>query len=350
MAFQKTSKKVLVTDYAWKSLDYERRILEKVDAEIVSAKIGDEDELSMLASDVDGILTCWKRVSEKVIQNAPKCLAIGRYGIGLDNIDVRFATQTGIVVTNVPSYCVEEVSEHAMALLLSLARKVTFYDHAIKRGVYNLQSQTPLYRISGKTLGILGFGKIAKALYRKAAGFGLRILVCDPCLSRSEPGEHEVEAVSLQELLRRSDFISIHVPLTPDTRHILNLDAFRQMKSTACIINTSRGEVIDADALLTALNEGLVAGAGLDVLAKEPPDPCDPLILHPRTIITPHAAFNSEESLEELQETAAKQMADVLSGRLPPFVVNPEVLIQPNLRAALAGVKPLGAQIFTPFG
>jgi D-3-phosphoglycerate dehydrogenase len=173
---------------------------------------------------------------------------------------------------------------------------------------------------------------------------------CDRRLGRSELANHEVEAVSLQELLRSSDFISIHVPLTPDTRHILNLDAFRQMKSTACIINTSRGEVIDADALLTALNEGLIAGAGLDVLAKEPPDPCDPLILHPRTIITPHAAFNSEESLEELQETAAKQMADVLSGRLPPFVVNPEVLTQPNLRAALAGVKPLGAQIFAPFG
>jgi len=343
MVSQKTSKKVLVTDYAWKSLDREQRILEKVGATLVSAKTGDEDEISMLASDVDGILTCWKRVSERVIRNAPRCLTIGRYGIGLDNIDVSFATKSGIVVTNVPSYCVEEVAEHAMGLLLSLARKVTFYDRAIKSGVYNLQSQTPLYRISGKTLGILGFGKIAKALFQKATGFGLKVLVCDPRLSKSEFADHEVEVVPIQELRRRSDFISIHVPLTPDTRHLFNLEAFHQMKSTAFIVNTSRGEVIDASALLRALDEGLIAGAGLDVLAKEPPDPNDPLILHPRTIVTPHAAFNSEESLEELQETAARQMADVLSGRLPPFVVNPEVLTKPGLRAALDGVKPLGA-------
>ena len=334
-----TPKKILVTDYAWRSLDRERRILEKVDATIISANDGDEDELSMLASDVDGILTCWKRISDKVIRNAPRCLAIGRYGIGLDNIDVRSATQAGIVVTNVPSYCVEEVSDHAMALLLSLARKITFYDRAIKNGVYDLRSQTPLYRISGKTLGIVGFGRTAKLLYRKAAGFGLKILACAPRLSNSQLGHHEVEVVTFPELLRRSDFISIHAPLTPDTRNLFDLEAFRQMKSSAFIVNTSRGDIIDANALLKALDEGLIAGAALDVFATEPPDLSDSLILHPRTIVTPHAAFNSEESLEELQETAATQMAHVLSGKLPPFVVNPEVLTQANLRAVFAGVR-----------
>lgn len=338
MVLPKAGKRVLITDYAWNSLDRERKVLAKVGATLVSAKTGDEDELAMLAANVEGILTCWKRVSQRVIQNAPRCVAIARYGIGLDNIDVSFATQSGIIVTHVPSYCVEEVAEHAMALLVSLARKVTFYDRAIKRGVYNLQSETPLYRISGKTLGILGFGKIAKVLCRKAASFGLKILVCNPRLRKSELAGYAVEAVGLQELLGRSDFISIHVPLTPETRHLFNLDSFRQMKSSAFLINTSRGDIIDTNALLIALDEGLIAGAGLDVLAKEPPVPNDPLILHPRTIITPHAAFNSEESLQELQETVAQQMADVLSGRLPPFVVNPEVLEQPNLRAALAGL------------
>jgi|HubBroStandDraft_6_1064221.scaffolds.fasta_scaffold239275_1 D-3-phosphoglycerate dehydrogenase len=341
MVPQKSNKRVLITDYAWKSLDRERRILEEVGATLVPAKTGEEDELSILAANVEGILTCWRRVSEKVIQNAPRCLAIGRYGIGLDNIDVPFATQAGIIVTNVPSYCVEEVAEHTMALLLSLARKITFYDREVKSGVYNLQSQTPLYRISGKTLGIVGFGRIAKAVCRKAAGFGLRILVCDPPLRKADIAGHQVETVPFQELLQSSDFISVHVPLKPDTRHLFDLGAFRQMKSTAFIVNTSRGEVIDADALLIALDEGLIGGAGLDVLAKEPPVLRDRLVLHPRTIVTPHAAFNSEESLEELQDTAAKQMADVLSGRSPRFVVNPEVLKQANLRAVLDGGKSL---------
>jgi len=335
-------RKVLITDYAWRSLDRERLILAKVGASVVSAKTGDEDELAMLASDVDGILTNWKRVSEKVILNAPHCLAIGRYGIGLDNIDVQFATEAGIVVTNVPNYCVEEVSDHAMALLLSLARKVTFYDRTVKSGVYNLQAETPLYRISGKTLGILGFGKIARALYRKASGFGLRILVCSPRLSPSQLEGYQVELVSFPELLQRSDYLSIHVPLTSETHHLFSLDAFHHMKPSAFVVNTSRGAVIQESALLTALNEGLIAGAALDVLTAEPPDLSDPLIRHPRTIITPHAAFNSEESVEELQATAAAQMADVFSGNLPPSVVNPGVLGQPNLRATFVGSRSSG--------
>jgi D-3-phosphoglycerate dehydrogenase / 2-oxoglutarate reductase len=333
------SRKVLVTDYAWKNLECERRVLEKAGATVIAAKTGDENELSVLVADVDGILTNWRRVSEKVIRNAPRCLVIGRYGIGLDNIDVQFATQAGIIVTNVPNYCVEEVSEHAMALLLSLARKVTFYDRLVKGGVYNLQAETPLYRISGKTLGILGFGNIARAFCRKAGGFGVKILVCSPRLKASQIAAYPVELVSFPELLRNSDYLSIHVPLTPETHHLFNLEAFRQMKPSAFILNTSRGAVIDERALLTALNDGLLAGAGIDVLATEPPDPSDPLIRHPRTIITPHAAFNSEESVKQLQETAATQLLDVLSGNLPSSVVNPGVLGQSNLRARFPGGK-----------
>jgi D-3-phosphoglycerate dehydrogenase / 2-oxoglutarate reductase len=325
--------RILVTDYAWNNLDREKQILDTANASLVVAPTGNDDELVALATDVDGILTCWKPVTEKVIRNAPRCQAISRYGVGLDNIDVAFSTRMGIVVTNVPSYCVEEVSDHAMAMLLALARKVAFYDRAIKGGTYDLRAGTPLYRIKGKTLGIVGFGSIGRILCRKAKGFGLQVIAYDRELAKSNNKDGEVESVTFPDLLRRSDYISIHMPLTTETRHLFNLEAFRQMKRSAFLVNTARGDIVNPQDLLEALNNQLIAAAALDVLSKEPPDPADPLILHSRTIVTPHVAFNSEESLEELRDSAAAQVADVLLGRLPTHVVNKEVLRQPNLRA-----------------
>jgi len=236
------------------------------------------------------------------------------------------------VVTNVPAYCPEEVSDHAMALLLSSARKIIAFDRAIKSGVYNLQTGTPLYRLHGRTLGIFGFGKIGKALAGKALAFGLRVIAHDPLFQKSAEFA-QVEAVSFEDLLRGSDYISIHVPSTPETRHAFNRDAFRLMKPSAVLINTARGDVVDEEALLWALDSNEIAGAALDVLNQEPPDPGYALIRHPKVVATPHAAFNSEESLLELQKTAAGQMAAVLSGEMPQNVVNPEVLKQSNLRA-----------------
>lgn len=327
-------RKILITDYVWKDLEIEKAILAGVDAELLVAQTGTEDEFTSLSPQADGILTCWKQVTAKVIQAAGRCLSVGRFGIGLDNIDVAEATQHGMVVTNVPAYCVEEVSDHALALLLSLARKVTFFDRAIKSGVYNLQAGTPLFRVRGRTLGIAGFGRIGRALYRKARGLGLKVIVFDPYVDRASLTGFEVEVVDFRGLLERSDFISIHIPLTPETRGMFNLAALRQMTSQAFLINTSRGPLIDGEALRQALDEGVIAGAGLDVLPTEPPAADDPLILHPRTIITPHAAFNSEESLVELRETAARQMAAVLGGVRPENIVNPQVLKQANLRAS----------------
>jgi len=325
--------KVLITDYAWKSLEPERTILAEAGASLVVAETGSEDELVRLAHDVDGILTCWKSVTARVIREAGQCCAIGRYGIGLDNIDVACATELGIVVTNVPAYCVEEVSDHALALILSLARKVTAYDHAIKAGRYDLRALMPLYRLPGKTLGIVGFGKIGRTMYRKVRGFEFKILTYDPYLDSESLAGFDVEAVSFDELLKRSDLISIHAPLTPETRGLFNGEAFAKMKPTSFVVNTSRGPLIDEAALLQALNDGKIAGAGLDVLAKEPPSLQDPVLHHPRAIVTPHAAFYSEESVLELQTTAARQMAEALAGRCPLNIVNPEVLKRPNLRA-----------------
>jgi D-3-phosphoglycerate dehydrogenase / 2-oxoglutarate reductase len=325
-------RQVLVTDFAWKDLQIEETILRQVGAGLVVASTGSESELLQLAPAADGILTCWKTVSGNVIRQAGRCLSIGRFGIGLDNIDVQGATEAGILVTNVPAYCVDEVSDHAMALLLSCARKTAFFDRNIKSGVYDLQSGTPLYRLREKTLGIVGFGKIGKSLSAKARAFGLNIIVFDPYANPAAVAESKAELVSFSELIKRSDFISIHVPLSSETSRLFDYEVFRAMKPTAVVVNTSRGDVIDSGALLAALEEGLIAGSGLDVLSEEPPAADDKLTRHPKVVATPHAAFNSEESLQELRKSAAVQMADVLSGRRPQNIVNAEVLAEPKLR------------------
>jgi len=324
--------RVLVTDYAWKDLQIEREILGGAKAEILVTKAAEEAELIETVPAVDGILTCWKPVSGSLIRAANRCLSIGRFGIGLDNIDVAAATQAGIMVTNVPAYCVDEVSDHAMALILTCARKTAFYDRNLKAGTYDLQAGPPLYRIRGKTLGIAGFGKIGRAVAGKAQAFGLNVITHDPNVDAASVAIAGAERVSFAELLERSDFISVHVPLSPQTRHLFNYQAFQKMKPTAIIVNTSRGDLIDPAGLLAALDEGLITAAGLDVHSQEPPAAGDCLVAHPRTVITPHAAFNSEESLRDLRETTARQMADVLSGCRPQNIVNPAVLQQQNLR------------------
>jgi D-3-phosphoglycerate dehydrogenase len=309
-------------------------ILEAVGAELLVAESGEEQDLLQLAPAADAILTCWKPVTRAVIERAAHCVMIGRYGVGLDNIDVAAATEHGMVVTNVPDYCVEEVSDHALALLFACARKVAAYDRAIKGGTYDMRAMMPMFRIAGKTLGIAGAGRIGFALARKAAALGLRVIVYD---IRPLPAGSGLEQVAtFDELLSRSDFISVHVPLNEKTHHLFNRDTLRKMKRTACLINTCRGGVLDAAALIEALDEGLIAGVGLDVFEIEPPPQDDPLIRHPKVVATPHAAFYSEESLEQLQATAARQVAEMLSGRRPDNVVNPEVFKRESARPSMA--------------
>lgn len=331
----KAQKKVLVTDYAWENLEQEKEILNKIGAKLVVSTSGEENELIKLAVDVDGILTCWAKVTDRVIEAAKKCQVIGRYGIGLDNIDVEKATQLGILVTNVPTYCVDEVSEHALALLLACARKISFYDRAVKGGKWDLQAGNSMMRLRGKTLGIIGLGKIGRAIVLKAKCFGLRTIAYDPAIGQKEAEKDGAIIVPFDRLLRESDFISVHVPLTESTRGLLGEEEFRKMKDTAFIINTSRGAVVDTKALCKAVEEGWIAGAGLDVLPQEPPEIDDPLLRQENVIITPHAAFSSKESVLELQRTAASQVACVLCGKKPENIVNPEVLKNPKLRASI---------------
>ena len=325
--------KVLITDYAWSSIEPERQVLAEIGAELIVAETGNEAEFLTLAPTVDGILTCWKPVRERVITAANKCQIIARYGIGLDNIDIETATENGIIVTNVPAYCVDEVSDHAMALLLACARKVSRYNEAVKSGTWDQNIGPQMYRLRAKILGIVGFGHIAKAIIPKAKAFGLSVKVYSPRTSAELIQSQGAEKVSFQELLKMSDFITIHAPLTTETQHMFSYDEFRAMKTTAFLINTARGGIVNTAALTAALQNGEIAGAGLDVLETEPPEADEGLLTLDNVVITPHTAFISEESILELEVTAATCVAQVLTGQLPESIVNPSALKRPNLRA-----------------
>jgi len=315
-------KRVLLTDRAWPSADVEQRILEGVDAELVEAADSDESTLCELAGDCCAIATCWAPVSAKVIRAATDCRVVTRMGIGLDNISVETATSLGIPVTNVPDYCVAEVSDHALALILACGRKVAFFNQRAKSGVYDLQEGATLRRIEGQVLGLVGLGHIGRALFAKARALGFEVIAYTPSGDAHNTG---CRMVSFDELLARSDFISLHVPLVPDSVGMLGQREFERMPSGAYLINTSRGGLVDHHALWNAIQAGHIAGAALDVFDPEPPDLSQPLFSDSRVIVTPHAAFLSAESLLELRTRAMQQIAAVLQGRRPDHVVNPEV-------------------------
>ena len=323
--------RVLITDYAWDSLDIERRALGLVGAELLVADTGDEAELVALAPQADAILTNWKRVTPAVLDASPRCRIVSRYGVGVDNIAVNHATELGIIVTNVPDYCVEEVSDHALALLMACARSIPAYDRTMQQGRWDLPAGKPMYRMRGRTLGLVGYGRIGQALADKAKGIGLRVLAHTPDI---EEGERDGVTCTrnLTWLLSESDYVSLHTPLTDATRGMVNSDFLAQMRPGAFLINTARGAVIDEPALADALARDVIRGAALDVLSAEPPPADHPLLGLPNCLITPHCAFTSVESLEELQQRASAHVALALQGELPPHVVNPAVLNAANLR------------------
>lgn len=311
--------KVLLTDYAWPDLDIEREILSAANIELVVAEAKDPATLAGLARDVDAIMTNWAQVPASVLEAAPKCRIVCRLGIGLDNIDVATATRLKMLVTNVPDYCLIEVAEHALALVLSQARKVAFYHHETKQGRYDLQAGATLRRIEGQTLGIVGLGNIGLCLAKKATGLGLKVLATSRSKKPTPPG---VTLCSLNELLSGSDYISLHVPATPETRGMIGREQFALMKPTAYLVNTARGAIIDHAALAEALATGKLAGAALDVQETEPAPLDRPPYNDPRVIVTPHAAFVSAESLANLRSRVARQVVACLAGERPENVVN----------------------------
>jgi D-3-phosphoglycerate dehydrogenase len=315
--------RVLLTDYAWSDLEIEHKILAQYDAELIVAPDRELTTLVALAAGADAIMTNWSDVPARLIDAATNCRIISRLGIGLDNIDVRHATRRGIPVTNVPDYCLIEVAEHTIALLLALARKIGVFHENARAGRYDLSAGFPLRRIEGQTLGIVGLGQIGRRVAAKAQALGLRILATSRSRRDPMPGAQWAE---LQEVLSKSDFVSLHVPLNDETRGMIAARELAWMKPAAFLINTARGGLVDHRALATALANGKLAGAALDVQDREPPDLSQPPYNDPRVIVTPHAAFYSSESVEELRRRVAHQVGVRLSGGRPENVVNSEVL------------------------
>ena len=331
MAAKQSQFRVLVTDYVWPSTEPEREVLAQIGAEIVEAPDPSEDTLASLAVDADAIMTCFAQVTAKVVRAARKCVVISRYGVGVDNIAVDTATDEGIPVTYLPDYCVDEVSDHVMALLLTWNRQIGFYDEAAKQGRWEgVPSPVPLVRLRGRTMGVIGLGRIGRAVAAKARAFGMELLAYDPYFPPETP--EGVKLVDLPDLLTQSDYITLHTPLSNETRGLIGKDELDLMKSTAFLINCARGPIINEEDLYVALRDGQVGGAGLDVMEQAAPSVDNPLFQLSNVLITPHVAFLSQQSVRELGLRTAQATADVLQGKMPQFLVNPQVLSHARIR------------------
>lgn len=317
--------KVLVTDIAWSTTDVEAAVLDRVGADIVYAETGQEAELLREVGNASAILTCFAQVSERTIHAGTQLKVVSRYGIGVDNIAVDAATRRGIPVTNVPDYCLTEVAEHVLTLMLALARDLRYYDQAVRRDAWGLHQGRPVHRLAGQILGIVGFGRIGQHLARTATALGLRAYASDPVVAAEAIRSAGAEPVPLDRLLEQADFVSLHTPLTDATTGLIGERELRLMRPTAFIINASRGAVLDQGALTRALQQRRIAGAALDVFVPEQLPVDHPLLALDNVILTPHVAFYSEESLAELARRAAENVATVLAGERPATVVNPEV-------------------------
>lgn len=313
---------IAIADSVFPSLEPAKRVLAALDAEVRLASAPTAAAILEVGRDADAVMVTFAQISAEIIAGLRRCRAIGRFGIGVDNIDIDAATRAGIQVTYVPDYCVDEVSDHALALLLALARKVVYGNSLVQAGRWEAAAVAPIRRLRGSTLGLLGLGKIPRALVPKAQALGLGVLAHDPFVGDEVAASLNVELVELDALLERSDYISIHAPLTPDTDKLFNADAFRRMKPGALLINTSRGPLVDEIALAAALDDGQLAGAALDVVTEEPPAVGSPLLNRDNVILTPHMAFYSDDALVELQTKAAQDVVRVLSGETPLYPVN----------------------------
>ena len=326
--------KVLITDYVWPTTEPEETVLKaEADAEVILAPNGSEDTLISLAKDVDAIMTCFAQVTPNVLKAADKCVAVGRFGVGVDNIAVDTATELGMAVTYVPDYCVDEVSDHVMALLLTWNRRVALLNNSVKTtGWGSVPLTMRIMRLRGKNLGIVGFGRIGRMVCAKARAFGLEVLASDPFVSAKAVAQEGGTLVDIDTLLQESDFVSLHSPLNDDTRNMIGSREFTLMKPDSFLINCARGPLIDENALYAALSNRQISGAGLDVMVDAEPSPDTPLFKLDNLLVTPHVAFFSQEATLELEQRAAREVAYVLTGRMPDNLVNPVVLEHANPR------------------
>ena len=317
--------KAVLIEHGYASTQCEREIIEAAGGEFVDTENYPLKEALRACEDADGVFCRRLQITAEILKTFRRCRVVVRYGVGTDNIDVDAATAAGIIVGHVPAYCVDEVSAHALALLLACVRQIVRTHQKLQRGEWDVHRGDPLYRMEGRTLGLVGLGNIGQSMARKLSGWGLTLLATDPFVEVSRAAALGVKLVKLEELCEQSDFVSLHCPLLPETHHLMNQRTLARMKPGAMLINTARGPLIDATALLGALENGLAA-AGLDVFEEEPLPSDSPILRHPRVVLTDHAAWYSEESQMQLQRTAAEEMVRVCTGGLPHAVANPEVL------------------------
>lgn len=317
---------VAVTDHVFANLEPTQKALARLGADVRLAEAKTPEAILAVGREADGMIVCYADVTAGIIEELEKCQVIARTGIGVDNVDVAAATRAGIVVTNVREYCDDEVSDHAMALLLALVRKVPFLNEKVRSGTWGAASAKPIHRIRGKVMGLVGFGNIPRQAAVKAQGFGMDVQAFDPYVDADTFASRGVRGVDLDELLATSDYISVHAPLTDETHNMFDAAAFSRMKRGAYLVNTARGPLVDVEALVDALDAGQIAGAGLDVLPEEPPAEDLRLLGRDDVLVTPHIGFYSEDSMTDLQAKAAEQVALVLSGEAPQYPVNAEAL------------------------
>ncbi len=314
---------VAVTDDRYGAYREEEKVLADVGAQIEVHTLESDEQAIEVLKEADALLCNLFPLKAKVIKSLSRCKIISRYGVGYDNVDVEAATGSGIWVANVPDYAFEDVSDHALALLLACVRKITFKDKLIRKGNWNLHGRQKCYRIKDKILGLIGYGSIARALHRKASGFGLaKVYVFDPFIDREFIRDSAGVPCDLETLLRESDYISIHAPLNKETRHMVGSRQLGLMKKEAILVNTSRGPLVSEKALVKALKEGSIAYAGIDVFEAEPVAKDSPLKKLDNVVLSDHTGWYTEESIVELKTKAAQNIAEVLKGEKPVYPIN----------------------------
>ena len=324
---------VVIADHDFGDVNIERGIVEAAGLHLTAAHCKSEDDVIGLGRNAEAIIAQYAPITARVIEGLTRCKVIARYGTGVDIVDVDAATRRNILVTNVPNdWCENEVADHALALLLAVARKIPDYDRATRAGIWRWQSGQPIHRLQGQTLALLAFGAIAQAIARRANGFGMHVIASDPYREAAEILAHGATPVSFDDLIEQADYLVIQAPLTPETRGLIGESALRRMKSGAVLINTARGPIVDGRALYRALTEGWIAGAGVDDLEEEPakvPDwkPASPLFNLHNIVISPHAAYYSEESMHTVRAFAAHEVVRVLTGHSPLSPVNAADLV-----------------------
>ena len=325
---------VVITSNIFPGLDVEQEVLSPSNVELVKHPCRNEDQLIAAGKDAVALIIGNVPITSRVLSHLPRCLAIVKPAVGVDNIDLDAATAAGICVANVPDYGTDEVATHAMALLLNAIRYVDAGVAEVRAGNWQPKPNYPIQRSAGRTLGIVGFGRIGQSVARKAAGFGWRLLVWDPYLDEDEMRRLGVDPVDFETLLAQSDFVTLHLPLTEETEGLIDAGVLAKMKPTAFLVNTARGAIVDSAALLQAVESGQIAGAALDVVDEEPPQPDHPLYRTDRILVTAHVAWYSEQAFDDVRVKAVQEVAHVLQGELPRNLLNLEVQPRYALRSA----------------